>query len=145
MRIRGQSKMWVALAASGVLLRLLTRDRALRPPVERSRSMPKPAAAAAGADAWTSDAAYGAGPETAATGEAIALGSGDSGNISSDAGPTQTGGTGEPGGEASSDWARHLTQLPRRELFRMARSKGVPHTVMMTKADLIEALSKLDN
>ena len=144
MRIRGQSKMWVVLAASGVLLRLLTRDRAPRPLVERRPSMPKQAAGAAGADAWT-DAAYGPAPKTAATGEAIALGSSDSGTISSAARPTQTGGTGEPGGEASSDWARHLTQLPRRELFRLARRKGLPHTVMMTKADLIEALSKLDN
>src|SRR3954447_18893898 len=56
MRTSRGSKMWTVLAASGVLLRLLTRDRPSKPPIDRRHGMPEHPAAAASHDRSSSHA-----------------------------------------------------------------------------------------
>jgi hypothetical protein len=49
-------------------------------------------------------------------------------------------GTWQPVVSAHANFAR----LSRPELYRLARSRGLSHTLMMTKADLIQALARSD-
>jgi hypothetical protein len=144
MRTIRESKTLMVLAAGGVLLRLLTRDRASQPPVERRHVIGQQTPGAPKSDGWTSDAAPGAVPKSVVVGEASVLARGDSAHVSSGVEPNLASGGGIPAGEPTSDRARQLAQLSRPELYRLARSRGLPHTVMMTKADLIEALARSD-
>ena len=144
MRTIRESKMLMALAAGGVLLRLLTRDRAPQPPVERRHMTGKQAGGAPKSDGWASDAARPAVPRSVVVDEGGGLATGNSAHVSSGVEPNPASGDDGPAGEPTSDGVRQLSQLSRPELYRLARSRGLPHTVMMTKADLIEALARPD-
>lgn len=137
--------MWMVLAASGVVLRVLTRERASTAPVGRTPFAPgqalepqNPMAAAHSLDTEPfRSRTYSASPapREAAT----------PARCRTTRGAPPTVGTGEGAGMPASEEARQLAHLSRPELFGLARSRGVPHTVMMTREDLIEALSRLDN
>jgi hypothetical protein len=141
--IRG-SKMLMILAAGGVLLRLLTRGGAPQTPVERKHMTGKHAGGAPKSDGWASDAAPPAVPKSVVLDEGGGLATGNSAHVSSGVAPDPASGGGGHADEATSDGARQLAGLSRPELYRLARSRGLPHTVMMTKADLVEALARSD-
>jgi hypothetical protein len=132
MRTIRESKMLMALAAGGVLLRLLTRARAPQPPVERAQMTGKQSGGAPAV------------PRSVVVDKGAALATGNSALVSSGVEPTPASGDGVHADEPTSDGARQLARLSRPELYRLARSRGLPHTVMMTKADLIEALARSD-
>jgi hypothetical protein len=142
MRTIRESKMLMALAAGGVLLRLLTRGRASQPPVERKYMTGNQSGAAPKPNGWASDAAPPAAHKLVVVGESSVLAKGESAHVSSGVEPNPAPGGGMPAGAPPSDGARQLAHLSRPELYRLARSRGLPHTVMMTKADLIEALAE---
>ena len=144
MRTIRESKMLMVLAAGGVLLRLLTRARAPQPPVERTQMTGKQSGGAPKSSGWASGAATPAVPKSVVVDEGGALATGNSAHVSSGVEPNPASGGGMHAGEPTSDGARQLARLSRPELYRLARSRGLPHTVMMTKADLIEALARSD-
>lgn len=144
MRAIRESKMLVVLAAGGVLLRLLTRGRASQSPVERKHMTGNQSGGAPKSSGWASGAATPAVPESGAVDEGGPLTTGTSAHVSSGVEPNPASGGGMHAGEPTSDGARQLARLSRPELYRLARSRGLPHTVMMTKADLIEALARPD-
>jgi hypothetical protein len=54
--------------------------------------------------------------------------------------------TGElPPDADASERSRGLADLSRPELYRLARRRGLRHTVVMTRAELIDALSRLED
>jgi hypothetical protein len=167
MRMRRGFNVWTVLAASGVLWRLLTRDRPSRPPIDRSHGMlGRPAAEQPAVDARQDPSSLDASqlvpaseptPASAAT---PVSGASPSSEASPTSGPLPIAEAkpaleaapasqpipaprpDDPASGPASDETRPLADLSRPELYRLARSRGLRHTVVMTKAELIEALSR---